>query len=90
MQNKCVSSLPTHERLTKPPVAPPQYLTTVIPYSPRHPPSPPALATLNKVLKAMNEDSPTVPALLTDYILKGSSQPSSLTTSSKVRARPPH
>ncbi|RZF49042.1 hypothetical protein LSTR_LSTR016621 [Laodelphax striatellus] len=48
------------------------YLTTVIPY---HLDSGPldnqALQVLIKILKAINDDSPTVPTLLTDYILKG-------------------
>uniref|UniRef100_A0A023F4Z1 Putative kinesin-associated fasciculation and elongation protein involved in axonal transport n=2 Tax=Triatominae TaxID=70999 RepID=A0A023F4Z1_TRIIF len=48
-----------------------KYLTTVIPY---HMDSGPldnqALQVLIKILKAINEDSPTVPTLLTDYILK--------------------
>ncbi|XP_054263931.1 fasciculation and elongation protein zeta-2 [Macrosteles quadrilineatus] len=48
-----------------------KYLTTVIPY---HLDSGPldnqALQVLIKILKAINEDSPTVPTLLTDYILK--------------------
>ncbi|KAK7588194.1 hypothetical protein V9T40_005439 [Parthenolecanium corni] len=52
-------------------VAEPKYLTTVIPY---HVDSGPldnqALQVLIKILKAINEDSPTVPTLLTDYILK--------------------
>ena len=44
-------------------------LTTVIPYEPgqlttRH------LQVISKILKAMNEDSPTTTPLLTDYILK--------------------
>ncbi|VEN61240.1 unnamed protein product [Callosobruchus maculatus] len=47
------------------------YLTTVIPY---HidcgPPDNQTLQVLIKILKAINEDSPTVPTLLTDYILK--------------------
>ena len=48
-----------------------KYLTTVIPYQPdRGPPPIPALQALVKILKAINEDSPAVPALLTDYILK--------------------
>ncbi|CAH2016696.1 unnamed protein product [Acanthoscelides obtectus] len=50
----------------------PKYLTTVIPY---HidcgPPDNQTLQVLIKILKAINEDSPTVPTLLTDYILKG-------------------
>ncbi|RZF48486.1 hypothetical protein LSTR_LSTR007764 [Laodelphax striatellus] len=49
-----------------------KYLTTVIPY---HLDSGPldnqALQVLIKILKAINDDSPTVPTLLTDYILKG-------------------
>ncbi|KAJ8680936.1 hypothetical protein QAD02_016723 [Eretmocerus hayati] len=49
----------------------PKYLTTVIPY---HMDSGlldnETLQVLVKILKAINEDSPTVPALLTDYILK--------------------
>ncbi|XP_014260413.1 fasciculation and elongation protein zeta-2 [Cimex lectularius] len=48
-----------------------KYLTTVIPY---HMDTGPldnhALQVLIKILKAINEDSPTVPTLLTDYILK--------------------
>ena len=48
-----------------------KYLTTVIPYQPEK--GAPPIATLQvlvKILKAINEDSPAVPALLTDYILK--------------------
>ena len=48
-----------------------KYLTTVIPYQPEK--GSPCLQTLQvlvKILKAINEDSPAVPALLTDYILK--------------------
>lgn len=49
----------------------PKYLTTVIPYnSERGCPSLPTLQVLVKILKSINEDSPAVPALLTDYILK--------------------
>ncbi|KAF4526196.1 hypothetical protein B566_EDAN001880 [Ephemera danica] len=49
----------------------PKYLTTVIPYHlGSGPPSNQALQVLIKILKAINEDSPTVPTLLTDYILK--------------------
>ncbi|KAL7294902.1 fasciculation and elongation protein zeta-2 [Trichogramma pretiosum] len=48
-----------------------KYLTTVIPY---HSSSGvldnQSLQVLIKILKAINEDSPAVPALLTDYILK--------------------
>ncbi|MPC43065.1 Fasciculation and elongation protein zeta-2 [Portunus trituberculatus] len=48
------------------------YLTTVIPYDVGHgPPHNPTLQILIKILTAINEDSPTVPTLLTDYILKG-------------------
>ena len=48
-----------------------KYLTTVIPYQPdRGAPPIPSLQALVKILKAINEDSPAVPALLTDYILK--------------------
>ncbi|XP_040577954.1 fasciculation and elongation protein zeta-2 [Lepeophtheirus salmonis] len=48
-----------------------KYLTTVIPYQVSNS-SPPVsiLQVLVKILKAINEDSPAVPALLTDYILK--------------------
>nr|XP_046480881.1 uncharacterized protein LOC124218451 [Neodiprion pinetum] len=47
------------------------YLTTVIPYHMDNgPPHNQALQVLIKILKAINEDSPTVPTLLTDYILK--------------------
>jgi len=48
-----------------------KYLTTVIPYNAEK--GCPPLATLQvlvKILKSINEDSPAVPALLTDYILK--------------------
>lgn len=48
-----------------------KYLTTVIPYNAER--GCPALQTLQvlvKILKSINEDSPAVPALLTDYILK--------------------
>jgi len=49
----------------------PKYLTTVIPYHLDNGPlSNQALQVLIKILKAINEDSPTVPTLLTDYILK--------------------
>nr|CAB65862.1 EG:67A9.1 [Drosophila melanogaster]CAB65869.1 EG:67A9.1 [Drosophila melanogaster] len=49
----------------------PKYLTTVIPYHLENgTPNNQSLQVLIKVLKAINEDSPTVPALLTDYILK--------------------
>jgi hypothetical protein len=48
-----------------------KYLTTVIPYQPeRGAPTLQNLQVLVKILKAINEDSPAVPALLTDYILK--------------------
>ncbi|XP_060530283.1 fasciculation and elongation protein zeta-2 [Cylas formicarius] len=49
----------------------PKYLTTVIPYHiDNGPPDNQTLQILIKILKAINEDSPTVPTLLTDYILK--------------------
>ncbi|XP_069359946.1 fasciculation and elongation protein zeta-2 isoform X1 [Maniola hyperantus] len=49
----------------------PKYLTTVIPFHMEHgPPANQSLQVLIKILKAINEDSPTVPTLLTDYILK--------------------
>ncbi|KAK3873676.1 hypothetical protein Pcinc_021327 [Petrolisthes cinctipes] len=49
----------------------PKYLTTVIPYDVGHgPPLNTTLQILIKILTAINEDSPTVPTLLTDYILK--------------------
>ncbi|XP_067636165.1 fasciculation and elongation protein zeta-2 [Eurosta solidaginis] len=49
----------------------PKYLTTVIPYHMENgTPNNQSLQVLIKILKAINEDSPTVPALLTDYILK--------------------
>lgn len=48
-----------------------KYLTTVIPYNPEKgcPPIQ-TLQVLVKILKSINDDSPAVPALLTDYILK--------------------
>ncbi|XP_046967853.1 fasciculation and elongation protein zeta-2 isoform X2 [Vanessa cardui] len=49
----------------------PKYLTTVIPFHMDNgPPDNQSLQVLIKILKAINEDSPTVPTLLTDYILK--------------------
>lgn len=48
----------------------PKYLTTVIPYNLDTAPDNQTLQILIKILKAINEDSPTVPTLLTDYILK--------------------
>ncbi|XP_013173053.1 PREDICTED: fasciculation and elongation protein zeta-1 [Papilio xuthus] len=49
----------------------PKYLTTVIPFTLENgPPDNQSLQVLIKILKAINEDSPTVPTLLTDYILK--------------------
>lgn len=48
----------------------PKYLTTVIPYNLDSAPDNQTLQILIKILKAINEDSPTVPTLLTDYILK--------------------
>ncbi|XP_019875717.1 fasciculation and elongation protein zeta-2 [Aethina tumida] len=60
-----------HSSVKTPSGLDPKYLTTVIPY---HIDSGPAdnqtLQVLIKILKAINEDSPTVPTLLTDYILK--------------------
>jgi len=48
-----------------------KYLTTVIPYNAeRGCPPLQTLQVLVKILKSINEDSPAVPALLTDYILK--------------------
>lgn len=47
-----------------------KYLTTVIPYNTDNAPENQTLQVLIKILKAINEDSPTVPTLLTDYILK--------------------
>ncbi|XP_054714957.1 fasciculation and elongation protein zeta-2-like [Uloborus diversus] len=48
-----------------------KFLTTVIPYSMENgPPDNPTLQILIKILKAIYEDNPAVPALLTDYILK--------------------
>lgn len=49
----------------------PKYLTTVIPYNvDKGPPNNASLQILIKILHAINDDSPTVPTLLTDYILK--------------------
>lgn len=49
----------------------PKYLTTAIPFHlDNGPPDNQSLQVLIKILKAINEDSPTVPTLLTDYILK--------------------
>ncbi|XP_076661945.1 fasciculation and elongation protein Unc-76 isoform X2 [Halictus rubicundus] len=65
MQNG-TSPLPQHRSLQDS-----KYLTTVIPYhTDSGPPDNQALQVLIKILKAINEDSPTVPTLLTDYILK--------------------
>ncbi|KAL7648778.1 UNVERIFIED_CONTAM: hypothetical protein RMT77_000685 [Armadillidium vulgare] len=48
-----------------------KYLTTVIPYDVGHgPPDNETVHILIKILTAINEDSPTVPTLLTDYILR--------------------
>ncbi|XP_048736388.1 fasciculation and elongation protein zeta-2-like [Ostrea edulis] len=47
------------------------FLTTVIPYhAVDGPPTSEQLQIYIKILQAINEDSPTVPSLLTDYILK--------------------
>lgn len=60
------SPLPQHRSLQES-----KYLTTVIPYHTNSgPPDNQALQVLIKILKAISEDSPTVPTLLTDYILK--------------------
>ncbi|OAD60561.1 Fasciculation and elongation protein zeta-2 [Eufriesea mexicana] len=65
MQNG-TSPLPQHRSLQES-----KYLTTVIPYhTDSGPPDNQALQVLIKILKAISEDSPTVPTLLTDYILK--------------------
>ncbi|KAF0310054.1 Fasciculation and elongation protein zeta-2 [Amphibalanus amphitrite] len=49
-----------------------KYLTTVIPYTVgTRCPNNATLQILIKILRAIDEDSPTVPTLLTDYILKG-------------------
>ncbi|KAG8182342.1 hypothetical protein JTE90_028186 [Oedothorax gibbosus] len=49
----------------------PKYLSTVIPYNPtRGTPDNQTLQILIKILQSINDDSPTVPTLLTDYILK--------------------
>lgn len=65
MQNG-TSPLPQHRSLQES-----KYLTTVIPYhTDSGPPDNQALQVLIKILKAINDDSPTVPTLLTDYILK--------------------
>lgn len=49
----------------------PKYLTTIIPYDGEHGvPDNATLQILIKILQAINDDSPTVPTLLTDYILK--------------------
>ncbi|XP_037272139.2 fasciculation and elongation protein Unc-76 isoform X3 [Rhipicephalus microplus] len=49
----------------------PKYLTTVIPYNvDKGSPNNASLQILIKILHAINDDSPTVPTLLTDYILK--------------------
>ncbi|CAF2164268.1 unnamed protein product [Rotaria magnacalcarata] len=52
-------------------IEPGTYLTTVIPYDRDHPTylSVEHLQSLNKILNAINEDSPQVPELLTKYIL---------------------
>ena len=65
------SSLHQASRSNKGQSGPYKYLTTVIPYQPeKGSPSLRNLQVLVKILKAINEDSPAVPALLTDYILK--------------------
>ncbi|OWF51444.1 fasciculation and elongation protein zeta-2-like [Mizuhopecten yessoensis] len=53
------------------PDGPKTFLTTVIPYHTfEGPPRSEQLQIYIKILQAINEDSPTVPTLLTDYILK--------------------
>jgi hypothetical protein len=48
-----------------------KYLTTVIPYhAAKGPQKNSTLQVLIKILKAIEQDSPAVPTLLTDYILK--------------------
>ena len=65
------SALHQATRSNKGQSGPYKYLTTVIPYQPeKGSPSLRNLQVLVKILKAINEDSPAVPALLTDYILK--------------------
>ena len=67
------NSIPSHTHMGRPKSGAGQfkYLTTVIPYQPeKGTPSLQTLQVLVKILKAINEDSPAVPALLTDYILK--------------------
>ncbi|KAH9380679.1 hypothetical protein HPB48_014601 [Haemaphysalis longicornis] len=61
-----------HHRLSSHGATPePKYLTTVIPYNvDKGSPSNASLQILIKILHAINDDSPTVPTLLTDYILK--------------------
>lgn len=65
-QNKATSPL-----VEKKPFFDSKYLTTVIPYHAENGQlDNQALQVLIKILKAINDDSPAVPALLTDYILK--------------------
>lgn len=66
------SSKGGHHRLSSHGAQPePKYLTTVIPYNvDKGSPSNASLQILIKILHAINDDSPTVPTLLTDYILK--------------------
>lgn len=60
-----------HKRQKSTGTEPGTYLTTVIPYHPNQgPPNNNQLAIYIKILMAINDDSPTVPGLLTDYILK--------------------
>jgi len=46
-----------------------QLVAATIPYDKMQSPTVPMLEALNKILQAINDDSPQVPALLTDYIL---------------------
>jgi len=56
---------------TSPSADSPNFLTTAIPYHPcQGPPTSEQLQIYIKILQAINEDSSTVPTLLTDYILK--------------------
>ncbi|CAB3396720.1 unnamed protein product [Caenorhabditis bovis] len=47
----------------------PQYVTATIPYNENQPNDNATISSLIKILKAIHDDSPTVPSLLTDYIL---------------------
>ncbi|CAJ0582074.1 unnamed protein product, partial [Mesorhabditis spiculigera] len=47
----------------------PQYMTASIPFNEGMPPDNATLASLIKILKAINDDNPQVPSMLTEYIL---------------------